>query len=1398
MGFTLVNVYAPSIRTQREPFFRSLQQYLPDQGPMIIGGDFNCVLQPHKDRSHYQRGHVTESPALQELLESKHLNDMLELTEEMPTTEGERLDYRFQHYTYFRTGVQSRLDRFYISATHNAWCRKVHTQFPPVHSDHRMVKVRLQDPNLLKQVCVKRKKPMYPPRASQKQLFNCKFQPALRRMVDYYMDQRQISCEAFLQNLSTLIKQVKRAAYRTWKARLRRKRKRICSHPDNAQKILDWKRSKLQSLTTRMYGTHLMEDDPGKKNFFKRIRNREKDHTVTTLKAYAEERFKASDNIADKMAKVWTKVMNPPVKRRSKSSLKRQYQQFCKVPHDQKLTQEQSKNLVKEIQQAEVLRAIKRLRLGKAPGCDQIPNDFYKDWQADLTPILTKIYNQLLKDPQPATSLEANIVMLRKKGDDDNGMNYRPISLLTSFYKIFARVIANRLKPVLPTMISTSQNGFVRGRRMDDTVHLMQAMLNEVPADDLPTETPAAILLLDIKKAYDSLNRDFLFEALRQFGFPATFVHLIERMHTDNTASFMVNGYRSKKIPVTSGIRQGCPLAPLLFIIAIESLALGIKQLPNVKGIQTAGIEVKFAGFVDDSAIFLNNIQDLGFILEKLVDFSELSGLYINKDKCEIILLHRYLRWQTYRGIKCLQYGKTTRYLGIQIGFADLCQINWDLRIDRIKHKLGMAIKLTNSLHQRVQLANSILTPGVIFTAKYFNPDNTIMKKITHLQLQFVVKSKLSTDHITCPLAREILYLPLQHGGLGLDHLSDLIALTQAKIVFRWRHHPTRDIQTILLNLLTGSKQLELQTTEKYWRQKHSHSWDQGAYVLGCLAYQRWAPPPQLVNRSPPLHPHQWKLQQRTSKSGWVSIATSDLIKWQHTQATIQAQMPEELQAFWWRFAFYSNPWIKPLKNSYLQDYKQARLSLKESLSIVQATSTTFQYQIHTEVLNKYMGTKAYKNFLIAVVWYSPWKRLQMWTSERIPREQVFRSLSWRTTETHSMIGYHDKYGVVLQGQIKCLETIQLTIFPSPVRKTLQDQVSQHRLSFYSAPSSAQNVYYDKCALEYRKKHHSRYEHSWTQLTQNLGSPVSKQGQTKLFNKLQRWLDNDQEIALALQTNNWSKIWSKPQKFLSAYQQSFKYRLHVGMFNLYVEGKSRICRSHETQCAERETLSHLFWSCPTAQYVWAQWLNRWIPGKDTSSYKAAIFGEHLPKHFHKKYHQCWPNSRLPLPRKASQILQNYWQLGCRTILTSLWQLRNDEKHNGILRTPIQKWLIIWKNLQQRSYSIGHWLLQAHDTHAGLTWHKLISDQATASAQDTQPTTYPLLDIHSLSRPLKTKRQLTQTTSDVVTRITPSSCDSKRQREASIDETILNFIKRRRTKHLSCEETQQHVGISNLT
>ena len=181
------------------------------------------------------------------------------------------------------------------------------------------------------------------------------------------------------------------------------------------------------------------------------------------------------------------------------SELRAALHHYVTIPSDRTVTTAENRALMAVITEAEVALAIRALSRHKAPGTDGLGNDFHKDLQSLLVPPLVEIANEIILGALPPKSfMEALIISLRKKGYLDDAMDYRPISLLQTGYKVIAKVLATRMQTCLPHVIGSSQQGFVHGRQMQKTVSIMLAHLQSAREySTLSADASCAIVLLD-------------------------------------------------------------------------------------------------------------------------------------------------------------------------------------------------------------------------------------------------------------------------------------------------------------------------------------------------------------------------------------------------------------------------------------------------------------------------------------------------------------------------------------------------------------------------------------------------------------------------------------------------------------------------------------------------------------------------------------------------------------------------------------------------------------------------------------------------------------------------------------------------------------------------------------
>lgn len=153
----------------------------------------------------------------------------------------------------------------------------------------------------------------------------------------------------------------------------------------------------------------------------------------------------------------------------------------------------------------------------------------------------------------------------------------------------------------------------------------------QIPSDCIGSR---AVCSLDAAKAFDSVEWPFLWAVLDKFGFGPAFISWIRLFYTSPKARLMVNGQYSSSFVLGRGTRQGCPMSPLLFALAVEPLAAAIRQNNTIKGFSRGSLEDKIALYADDMLLFLEDTSSsLTAAFEAIKLFGTFSGLTINWNK---------------------------------------------------------------------------------------------------------------------------------------------------------------------------------------------------------------------------------------------------------------------------------------------------------------------------------------------------------------------------------------------------------------------------------------------------------------------------------------------------------------------------------------------------------------------------------------------------------------------------------------------------------------------------------------------------------------------------------------------------------------------------------------------
>jgi hypothetical protein len=261
-----------------------------------------------------------------------------------------------------------------------------------------------------------------------------------------------------------------------------------------------------------------------------------------------------------------------------------------------------------ELTEAELRAALSSTSNGRAPGSDGLPYEVYKSFWPLLGPRLTAaaaaVFSQAAAapasaadSPAPAPALppswrEGIITPIYKgKGLDPTSLaSYRPITLQNCDWKLVSKAVASRLQPALDAVIDPVQTAFIRGRWIGDNVLFHQGLADwlelDVGADGQPQQG-AALLCLDIEKAYDRVSRPWLHATVAALGFGPHMQLWCRLLTAPSTACLHVNGTLSDPFPVRSGLPQGSPASPPLWVLQLQPLSAHLRRLVATQALRT-------------------------------------------------------------------------------------------------------------------------------------------------------------------------------------------------------------------------------------------------------------------------------------------------------------------------------------------------------------------------------------------------------------------------------------------------------------------------------------------------------------------------------------------------------------------------------------------------------------------------------------------------------------------------------------------------------------------------------------------------------------------------------------------------------------------------------------------
>ena len=689
--YLVANVYGPN-KDDPEFFYEFFQKiHAMTHDHLIIGGDFNTVLDNDVDRSVGSHCNAKSSEYLNMVKEA------LELVDPWRELYPDRFGFTWHRSKPYK--LHERLDWFFVSEELLQNIDRLDVR-PGFRSDHSLVILDIafqkfvRGPGFWK--------------LNTALLHDQDYIQKMNNLLDIQLDQNYKSKKLKWEMLKMAVRasSIQFASHRQKgrKNKLAALEKKLKSQKDTTPELgWDYTTTHIRNLKSEIEELYAVKvqgamlrarakwenhGDKPTKYFLNLEKHNYNKKCIYRLKAKHDKMISGRENVLKEMTSFYSNLYKQENTGNQGSP---DYVEGINIP---KITDQMKQKLDEPITEIELSTALKNMKDGVAPGNDGIPPEFYKMFWSKIKSFMLELYEEIVKEGLFHLSARRGIItLIEKQGRHPLQLkNWRPISLLTGDLKLFSKVITHRLQTVVSDLIHTSQTGFMAGRFIGENIIKLLNMI-----DYCNNNKQSGILIsFDFEKAFDKISWKALFRTLELFNFGDYFINLVRTLYNKPMSCVMNAGFTGDYFTLERSTRQGDPSSALLFALVVELLGIKIRTRVDIKGIQLdKKYELKAAQYADDIWTFLEpNQQNVNNLLEEMQKFESFSGLNINYEK-SIAMIIGPLRDSDpkFYTIKSLCWAKREiKILGIHI--HNDVEVTINLNYNELLHKLDTLISI--------------------------------------------------------------------------------------------------------------------------------------------------------------------------------------------------------------------------------------------------------------------------------------------------------------------------------------------------------------------------------------------------------------------------------------------------------------------------------------------------------------------------------------------------------------------------------------------------------------------------------------------------------------------------------------------------------------------------------
>ena len=367
-----------------------------------------------------------------------------------------------------------------------------------------------------------------------------------------------------------------------------------------------------------------------------------------------------------------------------------------------------------------------------SPGPDGMPFSLYSELRDTSTPILHGIICYMAEGHPPPKSFNMGDLCLFPKDDTTLISRTRPITMNNFDNRIVAATVSRTIMPSVDFLAEPCQKGFIHGRKGEENIKA----ITDSFYNSLLEQKQKFFLFIDTAKAFDSIDHTFLFDVLRKVGMPEWVLNLVQGLMHEVQVRPRLGGRSKTSIDILRGVKQGCPLSPLLFILAYDPLLTRLASMTNTDAY----------AFADDAVISNENLSDIPKITKEIDDFGRVSGFGVNTEKSVLLRTMPTTRNDekllARTGWDGLSFASRATYLGVLMGVDVTTEDIYTKPFNKYEARLLSHRPALAHLHNqgKVHLFNIYLFPLFSYLFHFYVlPDKGMGEKIRAHARQHII-----------------------------------------------------------------------------------------------------------------------------------------------------------------------------------------------------------------------------------------------------------------------------------------------------------------------------------------------------------------------------------------------------------------------------------------------------------------------------------------------------------------------------------------------------------------------------------------------------------------------------------------------------------------------------------